>query len=834
MPRRISSRFSVAVSLLVLAGAVWSAQTPSQGASQISFKGKVLDSQGQPLSDVKLSLYELRYGPGDALPKADLVKEAVSGQDGAFAFSRDKELQGYRQGSIIARREGLSLGWAVWEMQEGDQQSDIMLGEPRELSGTIVDEGGTPVVDAEVCIAIAIIGSEQDRRFMTYYVAPQLLTVKTDSSGRFVFPNLPADVTCELLAKKPGRATTCTFDASNYTGGKCQFAPGQEGIKLTLPAEASIEGIVVEKAGGKPVAGVTLIAQPTQQGLPFLTEPVTSAQDGTFFIGGLSADSYTLQLPAGGDAVAEWVAEVVKVDLKAAEKARGVRLALSKGAFVEVLVKEQAGGKPVEKVSVSVYDPANGQGFGGVTDETGTARIRLPAGDYQVNNLYREGYARSDQNVEFAVAAGQTKRLELTISGLPSVQGVVYDDAGKPLAGATVQMVPGGRGKNATSDAEGKFEVSWDPQGWDPGRTVFFVVGRHIERNLAVAQPVDEEAKQVELKLHPAATLTGQVVDPNNKPIEGAYLQIMLRASNWGSSFLAYRSVKTDAEGHFAVGGIPAEQRYSIMAMADGYGQMQTDLSEDQVTSSRVDTGSFTLPLANQSVTGVVVDSEGKPVSGARVNCYGGNQDSQPNRDVQAGADGRFTLDGVCAGSIRIQANARIDGVYNYGSIQTEGGARDIRITIAQRSAGTRYVPRTPAKLMGKPLPDLKKVGIELPADANGRMLLVCLWDMNQRPSRHCIGEMVRRAAALSEKGVTIVAIHAAKAEEGALEQWIDQNKPAFPVGRITGDVEKTLFDWGTASLPHLILTDKKHVVVGEGFGLLGELDERIEEASGR
>lgn len=829
MRRKHVRLFSIVAILLIPVAAV-----ASEGTPQISFRGRTLDYQGNPLSDVKVTLYEVHYGESNRIPAAERIEEVTTGLDGAFVLTRTRESEGYRQGSVIARKDAFALGWAVWDMQEGDQQSDISLVPPRELGGTIVDEGGTPIVDAEVSIAIAIIGREQDRRYITYFVAPQLLTVRTDSSGRFVFPNLPGEATCELLLKKAGRATTCTFDASNYSGGKCQFSPGQEGIKLTLPAEARIEGVVVEKADGKPVADVTLIAQPAQRGLPFAVEPVTSSQDGTFFIAGLSADSYTLQLTSGGKKNTEWVAEPVKVNLKAAETLRDVRVTLSKGAFIEVLVKEQVGGKPIPKVNLSVRDQASEQYIAGTTDETGVARIRLPGGNYQFSGIYKEGYTPSDETQAFTIADGETKQFAMTLSGLPSIRGIVSDDAGKPLAGATVQIVPGGRGKDATTDADGRFQVTWDPQGWSSDRTVFYLVGRHVDRNLAVAQPTDDGADQVELKLRPAATLTGQVVDPNKDPIGGAYLQIMLRASNWGSSFLTHRSIKTDAEGNFEVAAIPAEQRYTITATADGYGQTQIDLSEDQVTSDRVRTGVYSLDLANLSVTGVVVDSEGKPVSGASVHCYGGSQDNQPDRNTRTDADGKFTLDGVCAGRIRIQANAHIEGVYTYGSIETEGGARDVQIAIAERSAGTRYVPRTPAKLTGKSLPDLKKVGIDLPADANDRMLLVCLWDMNQRPSRHCIGELIRRAASLGEKDVTILAVHAGKVEEGVFNQWIEQNKPPFPVGRITGDVEKTLFDWGTALLPHLILTDRKHIVIAEGFALLGELDQRIEAGSGR
>lgn len=180
------------------------------------------------------------------------------------------------------------------------------------------------------------------------------------------------------------------------------------------------------------------------------------------------------------------------------------------------------------------------------------------------------------------------------------------------------------------------------------------------------------------------------------------------------------------------------------------------------------------------------------------------------------------------------QARGRIGPTYVYGNVETEAGARDVQILVAEQSAGSsRYVPRKPTALKGRSLPDLGTVGTELPADATDRMLLVCFGDMNQRPSRHCVTQLARQAAQLEVKGVAVVLVQAAATGEGALEQWAQKNGVPFAVGRIAGDVEKTRFDWGAVSLPHLILTDKKRKVVAEGFNL-SELDGKIEAAAGR
>jgi hypothetical protein len=226
-----------------------------------------------------------------------------------------------------------------------------------------------------------------------------------------------------------------------------------------------------------------------------------------------------------------------------------------------------------------------------------------------------------------------------------------------------------------------------------------------------------------------------------------------------------------------------------------------------------------------------VVDPNDKPVAGASVYGFG---ESQPDpHTIQTDAEGKFTLKGVCPGPIRVQVSSRGPKPV-YGFAQAEGGATDLRIVVSARpTTRASMTPRRPTSLKGQSLPSLKDLGIDLPTDAEGKMVLVCFWDMGQRPSRNCLTQLAAQASQLGQKGVVVIPVHAAKAEEGALSQWLETNKLPFKVGSISGDIEKTKFAWGVASLPHLILTDKKHVVVAEDFGL-GDLDKQIEAAADR
>ena len=133
-----------------------------------------------------------------------------------------------------------------------------------------------------------------------------------------------------------------------------------------------------------------------------------------------------------------------------------------------------------------------------------------------------------------------------------------------------------------------------------------------------------------------------------------------------------------------------------------------------------------------------------------------------------------------------------------------------------------------PPSLIGRPLPNLNDFNIDLSAaDSDGKMLLVCFWDMQQRPSRNCIMQLTKQAEQFKQKGVTVVAVQASKVSENELSEWINKYNIPFSVGMVESEAEKTRFTWDVKSLPWLILTDREHIVRAEDFSL-AELDAKI------
>jgi hypothetical protein len=134
--------------------------------------------------------------------------------------------------------------------------------------------------------------------------------------------------------------------------------------------------------------------------------------------------------------------------------------------------------------------------------------------------------------------------------------------------------------------------------------------------------------------------------------------------------------------------------------------------------------------------------------------------------------------------------------------------------------------------LLDKPLPELKDIKIDiLTVDKSNKMMLICFFDMDQRPSRNCLLQLSKRAQELKAKDVVVVAIHASKIDEDKLDDWVKENDIPFPVGVVQGEEEKTRFTWGVRSLPWLILTNKQHIVTAEGFSIT-ELDNKLNSNS--
>jgi hypothetical protein len=139
---------------------------------------------------------------------------------------------------------------------------------------------------------------------------------------------------------------------------------------------------------------------------------------------------------------------------------------------------------------------------------------------------------------------------------------------GKPLAGATVAGL-GGVFDGVRTLAGPDFTATLV----DPARPRY-LMARHSGRNLAGAVAIKGEGP-VELKLEPAATVTGRLVDADGRPIAGARLGVGYQgekdvATPSTSGRSQDERILTDRDGRFRVEGLVAGLKTMLWASRDG------------------------------------------------------------------------------------------------------------------------------------------------------------------------------------------------------------------------------------------------------------------------
>jgi hypothetical protein len=167
-----------------------------------------------------------------------------------------------------------------------------------------------------------------------------------------------------------------------------------------------------------------------------------------------------------------------------------------------------------------------------------------------------------------------------------------------------------------------------------------------------------------------------------------------------------------------------------------------------------------------------------------------------------------------------------------YPSFESKGlfvdhGTFPVELLSKEKSKAGVITRKNRGSIIGIPA-DFNEFGINLsPADVNDKAILVCFFDMEQRPSRNCILQVNKRIQELSAKDIVTIAVQASKVNRAEFDQWKKENTISFPAGAIRPDEPHTRWVWGIRSLPWLILTDKEHIVKSYGFSI-DELDEKI------
>jgi hypothetical protein len=196
---------------------------------------------------------------------------------------------------------------------------------------------------------------------------------------------------------------------------------------------------------------------------------------------------------------------------------------------------------------------------------------------------------------------------------------------------------------------------------------------------------------------------------------------------------------------------------------------------------------------------------------------------------MQTDSKGRFHFS-VCEGEVRLYAS----GPGGFAQVSAQSGDANVVIQLMEQSmrrqaVERRAAPKPPnvAALKGKPLPDLTSIGFAADVAPSGKPVLLCLLNVQERPSRRIARLLAKREKAL--RGITVLEAQTAPANDASWNDWKEINTGHFPVSRLAEKSEKNKWASSLENLPWLILTDRKGIVVAEGFEL-DDLDAKLQE----
>ena len=686
------------------------------------------------------------------------------------------------------------------------------------ITGHVLDEMGQPVAAATVMLA------QQSYNAMYSLTDTSGAFRLVCSSDRSVYRELPS-----LIIEAPGYAPTQQ---------NIDIKPNPKALEFRLKRGRSVTCHVVD-ANGQPISGAWTVVDPLPNYRDYSVWLKDSDDRGKFQIPNTPQNDMKLTVGKVGfltirDHIVTASEDEVVVTMKRAMRVHGTVTDAKTGKPIpnfEIAAVSTTGGRtntnsPVAfvegkyEISFNEARPENRQlkAFA-VGYEPATSReIKIDEGDHAIN-------FKLARSASFDQATAGRPREEISPTGPRRITGMVRDEYGKPVPNAVVVTYP--QAGETVTNAKGAFTLKLREQGatFSPQReeTTYLVV-RQKERNLAATLLLDTSADTVDVSLTPGVILSGKVIDVEGKGIPGAQLSLTFWTATVG--YGRREATEIDEAGHYEIKAIPAGQRYSVNASAEGYGRRYVQVNTSGAVNQRLEVEPLVLSAANLSASGIVVDDLDQPIAGIRIYAYG---NGQPSRETFTDTRGRFTIENVCPGNLNIQANStertnrRI-----HGRTQTQGGATNIKIVAYQMDEHGRPVPSQPPSLVGKSLPDLKELGIEIPPDdIEGKKILICFWDMEQRPSRQCMTQLAKQAEQLKNKNVTVIAVQASNIDQEVLNQWVKKNNIPFSTGMVQGDDKKARLNWGVKSLPWLILINKEHAVTAEGFSIT-ELEGKI------
>lgn len=333
-----------------------------------------------------------------------------------------------------------------------------------------------------------------------------------------------------------------------------------------------------------------------------------------------------------------------------------------------------ADGKPLPDATVYVYEAAQRVGTSPFCPscylDCGKREVSKSDGSFQIPSLaaslifrllvLREGYAPSFVNGVDPLRG----KVNVALAALPKtpadpkymVNGLVVDPDGKPVIGATVELVglkdhdetmfgeiPGMEPLTITN-ARGAFAFHCPK----PESAIYVLIKARGLAPKTVSGLSCGTPQPHRIALATGATVAGTVQDANGHKLAGVTVEIVPVDRNT-ETFVGWFTIGTNAEGRYSLPNLPAGQKYAVCVRMEGLASQNLGgprgfVTPDKDGATTDDVNLMVNPAA--VVTGRVVLADGKPFP-PNTRLMLGRDGTWDVQQAVLAADGSFTFRGV-------------------------------------------------------------------------------------------------------------------------------------------------------------------------------------------
>ncbi len=479
---------------------------------------------------------------------------------------------------------------------------------------------------------------------------------------------------------------------------------------------------------------------------------------------------------------------------------RDFKVTLGQRTFIEGLVRD-SNGKPVADVEVrgeQGMQQGDGVMIGSVSTSTKTNRdgrykLFVHPDTYQL--LVRSSTGQTARLTDIVVQKDEAKQQDIDLQqGVRFEAKVINSLNGEPFAGLVLWnwrdkdvlgksdangklviegMLPGDFEFNVGEGESQKFGAFtgyltrtigrwWSPEAKFPHQREELTPSE-FQRNLdSLNFDLEQGMKSVTIYVEPGVSFSGQVTDPDGKPVEGATVAPAKTGSGNSLTGDTRYSVKTDADGRYQV-VMPAGKQfpYNLIAHDGDYQQWRTWANgvTDPLETQPGEKHEINIQLTRPAVVrGKVIADGGREVAGREVRAHA--KDLRENRyydpTVRTQADGSFELKFIRPGEhwIQVEPFYLSAGEAPAGSVEirlAEGELRDdieLKLPAAAQPAMPAAAQRDfSIQLLdekGKPIPNYDLILNGYAREANFAALIGDRGQLNKRWKSEPIGGDVR------------------------------------------------------------------------------------------